>query len=257
MGRLGPVLPRMSRDRDPGLPRSHTLGATGEVTGDETPVSPIIGLRGERIRLVPPDRNLHLENAMCWWNDPEVAKFLVSSLGMTRGMAEEWFERVQGRERIHATAWVAPSGLSREFVWAILDEHDRHIGFTWIHNIDWRYRVATSGTVIEKSVWSKGYGSEAMRVRAQFAFEVLGLHRLEADAMADNIGSVRALERAGYRREGVARQKVWARDEWHDLVLLGMLEEEYAASRSASAKNAGAGEPGSVQSKPRAGRKTR
>lgn len=202
----------------------------------------IIGLKGERVRLVPPDRGLHLENALRWWNDPEVARFVVASLGMTRGMAEEWFERVQGRERIHATSWVPPVGLSREFVWAILDEHDAHIGFTWLHNIDWRYRVATSGTVIgERTARGKGYGSEAMRLRAQFAFEVLGLHRLEADAIVDNVASVRALERAGYVREGIARQKVWARGKWHDLVLLGMLYEDYAAARPPKATTDEAG----------------
>src|SRR5437016_8861017 len=112
----------------------------------------VIGLKGERVGLVPPDRSLHLENAIRWWNDPEVARFLTASLGMTPGMAEEWFERVQGRDRIHATSWVAPSGLGREFVWAVLDENDRHIGFAWIHNIDWRYRTGLTGTVIgEKS----------------------------------------------------------------------------------------------------------
>jgi RimJ/RimL family protein N-acetyltransferase len=201
--------------------------------GQEKTVPVVVGLKGDRVRLVPPDRDLHLENAIRWWNDPDVAHFLTASLGMTRGMAEEWFERIQGRDRIHATSWVAPSGLAREFVWAVMDEHGNHIGFTWIHNIDWRYRVATSGTVIgEKSAWSKGYGSEAMWLRARFAFEVLGLHRLEADAIADNIGSVRALERAGYRREGLARQKIWVNGKWHDLVLLGMLDEEYFASRS-------------------------
>ncbi len=219
-------------------------------------MSLIIGLKGERVRLVPPDRNLHLENAIRWWNDPEVAKFLIASLGMTRGMAEEWFERVQGRERIHATSWVAPAGLSREFVWAILDEQDEHIGFAWIHNIDWRYRVAVTGTVIgEKSAWSKGYGSEAMKLRAQFAFEILGLHRLEAEAIADNIGSVQALERAGYRREGVARQKVWARGKWHDLVLLGMLEGDYMASRSPLANDADATKRKSTHSRHQAGRR--
>ena len=169
-------------------------------------------------------------------------------------MVEEWFERVQGRERIHATSWVAPAGLSREFVWAILDEQDRHIGFAWIHNIDWRYRVAVTGTVIgERSAWNKGYGSEAMKLRAQFAFEILGLHRLEAEAIADNKRSVRALERAGYRREGVARQKVWARGKWHDLVLLGMLDEDYAASRSSLAKNAGETRQKGKHSRRRAG----
>lgn len=195
--------------------------------------TPIIGLKGDRVRLVPPDRGLHLENALRWWNDPEVGRYLVASLGMTPGMAEEWFERIQGRERIHASSWIAPTGLSREFVWAVVGDEDRHIGFTWIHNIDWRYRLGSSGTIIgERGAWGKGYGSDAMRVRAKFAFEVLGLHRLEADAMASNEGSIRALEKAGYKREGIARGKVWAGNRWHDVVLLGLLADEYFANLS-------------------------
>ncbi|TMJ08797.1 MAG: GNAT family N-acetyltransferase [Bacillati bacterium ANGP1] len=183
--------------------------------GDMTEMT---GLKGEKVRLVPPDKHAHLENSLRWLNDPEVTHYLLMTIGVTRGMEEEWFDRVQKRDT--------------EFVWAILDDQDRHIGFTGIHRINWKLRLGGTGTVIgEKSAWRKGFGSDAMQVRTKFAFETLGLHRLESEARADNIGSQRALEKAGYRREGMARKKMFWGGQWYDTVLYGMLDEDYFTGR--------------------------
>src|SRR5207247_4160180 len=59
----------------------------------------------------------------------------------------------------------------------------------------------------------------------------LRLDRLEAEARADNIGSQRALEKAGYRREGMARKKMFWGGQWYDTVLYGMLDEDYFTGR--------------------------
>lgn len=178
----------------------------------------IIGLRGAKVALVPPDKSLHLDNALRWMNDPEVVQYLLLTTGVTRGMEEEWFERVQKRDT--------------DFAWAILDEQRRHVGFTGIHAIQWRLRWARTGTVIgAKDTWRKGYGTDAMQVRTRFAFETLGLHRLESEARVDNIGSQRALEKTGYRREGIARKKLFWSGQWYDTVRYGMLDEDYFAPR--------------------------
>jgi len=178
----------------------------------------LVGLKGEKVRLVPPDKTLHLENTIRWMNDPAVTRYLNLNTGVTRGMEEEWLNRIQKREN--------------EFVWAILDDHDRHIGFTGIHRVDWRFRSAQTGTVIgDKNAWRRGFGSDAMRVRTRFAFETLGLHRLNSAARIDNLGSQRALEKAGYKREGIARKVIFHEGRWHDTVLYGILDEDYFASR--------------------------
>ncbi len=178
----------------------------------------LVGLKGEKVRLVPADKTLHLENAIRWMNDPEVTRYLHLTTGVTRGMEEEWLERVQKREN--------------DFVWAILDDKDHHIGFTGIHQINWRLRSGRTGTVIgDKNAWRRGFGADAMRVRTRFAFETLGLHRLDSSARIDNIGSQRALEKAGYNREGIARKAIFHEGRWYDAVLYGLLEEDYFASR--------------------------
>ncbi|MDR7418988.1 MAG: GNAT family protein [Armatimonadota bacterium] len=178
----------------------------------------IVGLQGEKVRLVPVDREQHLHNAIRWMNDPEVTRYLNLTIGVTRGMEEEWIARVQKRDT--------------EIVWAIHDDRSRHIGFAGLHAIDWRNRRATSGIVIgDKDAWGRGYATDAMRVRTKFAFETLNLHRVESEAYADNVASQRALERVGYRREGVSRQRLWNEGRWHDAIRYAILDEDYFAAR--------------------------
>lgn len=180
----------------------------------------IVGLQGEKVRLVPVDRNQHLDNAVRWMNDPEVTRFLHLSTGVTPGMEAEWIDRVQRRDT--------------EYVWAIHDERGRHIGFTGLHHIDWRNRKATSGIVIgDRDAWGRGYATDAMRVRTKFAFETLNLHRIESEAFSENAASQRALEKVGYRREGVLRKRTWSEGRWHDSITYAILDEDYFAAQNA------------------------
>jgi RimJ/RimL family protein N-acetyltransferase len=160
---------------------------------------------------------MHLENSIRWMNDPEVTRHLGRTTGATPGMEEEWIQRAQRRDA--------------EFMWAIHDEHDRHIGFTGLHAIDWKDRRATSGILIgDKEAWGRGYATDAMRVRTKFAFETLNLHRVESEAFADNIASQKALEKAGYRREGLLRKHTWSEGRWHDAIRYAILDEDYVAN---------------------------
>lgn len=55
----------------------------------------------------------------------------------------------------------------------------------------------------EKNAWGKGFATEAIQLVTHFAFEQLHLHRLQAGLYASNIGSGKALEKAGYHLEAV------------------------------------------------------
>ena len=178
----------------------------------------IVGLRGEKVRLVPVDRAQHLDNAIRWMNDPEVTRYMTLTIGVTPGMEEEWIQRVQKRDT--------------DFVWAILDDRGRHIGFTGLHRIDWRNRKAASGIVIgDREAWGRGYATDVMRVRTKFAFETLNLHRIESEAFVENEASQKALERIGYKREGVLRKRLWSEGRWHDTIAYAILDEDYFVAR--------------------------
>jgi RimJ/RimL family protein N-acetyltransferase len=64
-----------------------------------------------------------------------------------------------------------------------------------------------------------GYGAEAQRLLADYLLFVFPVGRVEASTDVENIPEQRALEKAGYTREGVARAASWRGDRWHDMVV--------------------------------------
>lgn len=179
----------------------------------------IVGLKGERVRLVPPDRALHLENAYRWINDPAVCAAIALNLGASRREEEAFFDRVEGP-------------FVDQKCWAILDEGERHIGFIDLREINWRLRSATGGVMIgERDCWGRGHATDAVRLRTRFAFDLLGLHRIEGHTI--NPAMRRVYEKCGYRCEGTQRRKLWRDGRWWDVVLYAVLDEDFQACRSA------------------------
>ncbi len=77
----------------------------------------------------------------------------------------------------------------------------------------------------------RGYMTRAVRAIADFAFDDLRLHRLEAATMPANVASIRVLERNGFRREGFARGLLKINGVWEDHILFALLAEDFALSR--------------------------
>jgi RimJ/RimL family protein N-acetyltransferase len=68
---------------------------------------------------------------------------------------------------------------------------------------------------------------EALTALLDFAFGTLGMRRLEADVDPRNAGSLHAVERLGFRREGLLRERWKVDGELQDSVLLGLLSHEW------------------------------
>jgi ribosomal-protein-alanine N-acetyltransferase len=181
---------------------------------------PIVGWRGERVRLVRPDRTQHFDNAFRWMNDPEITAMIKFNLGVGRKEEEAFFDRIEGRQ-------------DNDFTWAIHDESDRHIGFIGLHAINWRNRSGTGGLLIgERSAWGLGYATDAVAVRTRFAFTQLGLHRVNGHTF--NPAMRRVYEKSGYTLEGMSRQAYYRDGRWHDVSLYGILESEWKAPERAT-----------------------
>jgi|SRR5579875_3753817 len=74
----------------------------------------------------------------------------------------------------------------------------------------------------------RGYGSAAQRLVAEHLFATRPVERLEAGTDVDNVAEQRALEKAGFVREGVLRH-AWFRDgAWRDQVLFSRLRDDPA-----------------------------
>jgi ribosomal-protein-alanine N-acetyltransferase len=112
----------------------------------------------------------------------------------------------------------------------IVHATDGPIGVTGLSELSVRDRRATVGTWIGHRWWGGGANRESKSMMAALAFEHLGLDRLTAWANTRNGRSQVALERVGFRREGVLAG--WHRhgDVVHDLVVFGMLRAAWEGS---------------------------
>jgi RimJ/RimL family protein N-acetyltransferase len=174
-------------------------------------------IAGERVRLGPPDATM-IPAFLRWLADPDVTRYLGAGFPPSHTMEQEWLDRIARSEA--DVVWA---------VWATDGEAgDRLIGTTGIHGLNWRDRRATTGNLIgEKAEWRKGYGSEAVRLRTRYAFEMLGLQKVMTEAFAENLASIRALEKAGYRQCGTLRRHVFRHGRWHDFWVAELLREEW------------------------------
>jgi RimJ/RimL family protein N-acetyltransferase len=101
------------------------------------------------------------------------------------------------------------------------------IGKITLFQLDEQNRRAEIGYVLDWRHWDKGYMTEAMGWLLDYAFDELKLHRLEADTDPDNLPSLALLEKFGFAREGLFRDRWWVHGKWHDSVMLGLLDEDY------------------------------
>jgi RimJ/RimL family protein N-acetyltransferase len=113
---------------------------------------------------------------------------------------------------------------------AVVDEADGIVG-----EVSWHQ--ASNGPPPNGLCWNigiwiapehrgKGYGSEAQRLVAAYLFEHSYLERVEAGTEADNVAEQRALEKAGFTREGVLRRSCFRGSAWRDMVVYSKLRGE-------------------------------
>jgi RimJ/RimL family protein N-acetyltransferase len=167
------------------------------------------GWEGDAIRLVPLDKEKHLENALHWFNDSEITAWLeTGDWPLTRGTEEDFFRAAE-----------RPDKASVQFAIETFD--GVHVGFSGLRSIDWQSRVAVSGSVVGRhDLWGGGLGTDSARVRSRYAFEVLGLRMLIATVIADNERSTRMLQAVGYREVGRVPGRYWKRGGFHDQAIL-------------------------------------
>jgi RimJ/RimL family protein N-acetyltransferase len=114
------------------------------------------------------------------------------------------------------------------FQWGIEDvATNRLIGTCTLSSLTPEHRRAEVGFALARAEWGKGYMVVALSALVRFAFESLDLHRLEADVDPRNLSSIRLLERTGFRREGLLRERYHLNGEIQDAFFYGLLRREF------------------------------
>jgi RimJ/RimL family protein N-acetyltransferase len=98
------------------------------------------------------------------------------------------------------------------------------VGYTALRDVTPESRNGELDLVIgERSAWGQGFGTDTARTICAYAFERIGLHRVQLWVVASHAPAIRAYEKAGFVPEGVARQRFYKRGAWHDALLMARL----------------------------------
>ncbi len=175
-------------------------------------------LTGKLVRLRRWDPT-DIDLALKWMNDPEVTYWLASRYPISRPEEEAWLQRASNRK----------PGDEIGFAIETLAE-GRHIGSTGLHEWKPENRTAVLGIQIgEKEFWSRGYGTDAMLTLLRFGFDEMNLNRVSLIVLAENARGIAAYRKCGFVEEGRLRQEWYQRGAYHDLLVMGVLADEFRA----------------------------
>ncbi len=93
--------------------------------------------------------------------------------------------------------------------------------------IDWSNRMTEIGYWLDADVEGKGLVTKACRSLIAYAFDNLKLNRVQIRCAAENLRSRAIPEKLGFTQEGILRQVERLHDRYVDLVIYGMLENEW------------------------------
>ncbi len=104
---------------------------------------------------------------------------------------------------------------------------DALIGTATLFNLNLDSHRAEIGYCLDRAQWGNGYMNEALQALLAYAFEELGLHRIEADVDPRNSASLLTVERLGFQREGYLRERWQVNGEIQDTVFYGLLRPDW------------------------------
>lgn len=173
-------------------------------------------LRSERLRL----REVRTDDAPALFaihSDPQVMRYWSYPAWTELAQAEQKVADIQ-RQRRELDI----------LVWAIADAaSDRLIGTSAVFALDLAQGRAEIGYSLHPDWQHRGLATEALRMILRYTFDELQLRRVEADADPRNEPSWRLLEKLGFVREGLLRERWNVNNEICDTAFYGLLRQDF------------------------------
>lgn len=137
------------------------------------------------------------------YSDPGIQQWHARSMSMSEAAA--WIE-----------AWPSRWREETSCGWAVTGD-DHVLGQIAFRTIDLHEGAAELSYWVLQEARGRGVAPLAVLALTSWAFDVLGLHRIEINHSTLNVASCHVAERAGYVFEGVKRSQVLHPDGWHDM----------------------------------------
>lgn len=174
----------------------------------------VVCLRGEKVVLRPFDVALDFDLFMKWINEPDIVRCLLRIPPVYREQQLAWFKSLP-----HAS----------EIVFTIETFNREIIGMSGLERIDMVNGIAATWQIIgDNQFRGRGLGTDAKKLLLDYAFNTLRLEKIYAEIIAFNERSLHYNKKCGFREEGRLRNQIFREGKRHDLILLGILREEFA-----------------------------
>jgi len=149
-----------------------------------------------------------------WLNDPEVSVNLLNAHQIISLPGErDWIERAARQNE----------------VFAIVDSAtDQLIGNCGLHNVNHVDGIAECGIFIgDKAYWNRGYGTEALSLLLDFAFNLQNLRNVKLDVYEFNQRAIRCYEKCGFKQIGRRRKARTIGGSHYDVIYMDIIAEEF------------------------------
>ena len=172
-------------------------------------------IEGKQIYL----RAMEMEDMECFRdmiNDPRVSQNVVGwSFPVSKREQMQWYERAVGdKKNLRFTV--------------VLKENDQPVGMVTLSSLDWQNRSATHGIKLHPDCpKGRGIATDAVMTLMQYAFDEAGLHRLDGSWIDFNEASQKLYLKCGWSIEGIKKEAIYRSGGFHDLYVVGILEEDY------------------------------
>ena len=157
-----------------------------------------------------------LDSYFAFLQEPEMRRLTGTQGESTREDIVNWIQKIS-----------VPNEDRLDYM-IILKETEDLLGEVVLNEIDAinrsaNIRIALKGTEHR----GKGYGTEAMLHMLRYGFETLKLHRIHLGVYAFNPRAIHVYEKIGFQREGIERDSLYQKGEFHDMIMMAMLEDEF------------------------------
>ncbi len=172
---------------------------------------------GKRVTLRRFERS-DLSHMRRWLADPGLRAQIGATAPMSEREANEWFARMEDDP---ARLWYA----------IVSDEDESVIGEAGLLRMFPEWGTTDMSIIIgEKDARGRGHGTETGRLLLDLAFDYMGFHRVAIGVVGFHEQALRFWERLGFRREGVQRDGYVVDGEFHDFIMMSVLEDEWRAA---------------------------
>ncbi len=180
---------------------------------------PVKKIKGERIFLGPINEN-NIPQLLKWMNDLDVTKYLTTAnMNLTEEAEKKWLKKLQ-------------EDVNHHYYGIFLDDSGELIGGVSFKDIEQVNRRASLGIVIgEKDQWSKGYGTEAIKLMLDYGFNVLNLNNVMLSVYGYNKRAKKCYEKAGFKLIGVRRKSLFMAGKYHDEYFMDILADDFKDSK--------------------------